>query len=231
MFPYFTGFFRGWHLKIQRKRNKLFHISLFIRLRRQKMSGRPKNTKRNSKPILDQQFKILKSYINGMETFQTTKTKWIRSLEILFMTGMRVSEILEIRVKAIKEAIEKGELSVFVKKQNIIRHIPLSAKSVKILKTLIDGETDVDGYFIHRRNCVRGKLNANCFTKEFNDLIQTVLGENYSSHSFRKGIITEMGCNGVNPKLIQKFISHKNVATTLNYINPTSDDIRNALLR
>ena len=195
------------------------------------MSGRPKNTKRNSKPILNPQYKILKSYINGLETFQTTKIKWIRSLEILFMSGMRVSEILEIRIKAIKEAIDKGELSVFVKKQNIIRHIPLSAKSVKILKTLINGESDMDGYFIHRRNCVRGKLNPNGFTKEFNDLIQRVLGENYSSHSFRKGIITEMGTNGINPKIIQHFISHKNVATTLNYINPTSDDIRNALLR
>ena len=195
------------------------------------MSGRPKNTKRNSKPVLEQQYKILKSYINGLETFQTTKTKWIRSLEILYMCGMRVSEILDIRIKAIKEAIDKGELSVFVKKQNIIRHIPLSTKSVKILKSLIDGESDMDGYFIHKRNTVRGKLNVNCFTKEFNDLIQTVLGENYSSHSFRKGIITEMGTNGINPKIIQHFISHKNISTTLNYINPTSDDIRNALLR
>jgi len=195
------------------------------------MSGRPKNTKRNSKPVLEQQYKILKSYINGLDTFQTTKIKWIRSLEILFMSGMRVSEILEIRIKAIKEAIDKGELSVFVKKQNIIRHIPLSTKSVKILKSLIDGESDMDGYFIHKRNTVRGKLNVNCFTKEFNDLIQTVLGENYSSHSFRKGIITEMGTNGINPKIIQHFISHKNISTTLNYINPTSDDIRNALLR
>ncbi len=195
------------------------------------MSGRPKNTKRNSKPILNHEYKILKSYIIGMDTFHTTKTKWVRSLQLLYMTGMRVSEILEIRIKAIKEAIDKGELSVFLKKQNIIRHIPLSTKSVKILKNLLDGESDMDGYFIHKRNTVRGKLNANCFTKEFNDLIQTVLGGNYSSHSFRKGIITEMGTNGINPKIIQHFISHKNVSTTLNYINPTSDDIRNALLR
>jgi integrase/recombinase XerD len=195
------------------------------------MRGRPKNTKRNSKPILNQQYKILKSYINGLDTFQTTKTKWIRSLEILFMSGMRVSEILDIRIKSIIDAIDNGELSIYVKKQKIIRHIPLSDKSVKILKRLIDGETDVDGYFIHRRNCVKGKLNPNGFTKEFNDLIQTVLGDNYSSHSFRKGIITEMGTNGINPKIIQHFISHKNISTTLNYINPTTDDIRNALLR
>ena len=193
--------------------------------------GRPKNTKRNSNPILEKQYKILKSYINGIQTFQTTKTKWLRSLEILYMTGMRVSEVLEIKVRDVQNAINKGELSVFVKKQQIIRHIPISEKSAKILTTLIEGETDMDAYLIHKRNCVRSKLNSNCFTKEFNDLIQTVLDENYSSHSFRKGIITEMGVSGINPKIIQHFIAHKNVSTTLNYIKPTADDIRNALLR
>ena len=43
---------------------------------------RPKNTQRNSKPILEREYKILKSYINGLETFETTKIKWLRSLEI-----------------------------------------------------------------------------------------------------------------------------------------------------
>ena len=195
------------------------------------MRGRPKNTKRNSNPILEKQYKILKSYINGIQTFQTTKTKWLRSLEILYMTGMRVSEVLEVRVMDVKNAIDKGELTVFVKKQQIVRHIPISEKSAKILSALIEGETDMDGYLIHKRNSVRSKLNSNGFTKELNDLIQTVLGENYSSHSFRKGIITEMGVSGINPKIIQHFIAHKNVSTTLNYIKPTADDIRNALLR
>lgn len=195
------------------------------------MCGRKKGSVRNSKPILEREYKILKSYINGLETFQTTKTKWLRSLEILYMSGMRVSEILDIKIKDIMDGIQKGELSVFVKKQNIIRHIPLSEKSVRILKKLIDGETDMDGYFIHKRNSVRNNLNPIGFTKDFNQLIQMVLGKNYSTHSFRKGIITEMGVNGINPKIIQHFVSHKNISTTLNYINPTSDDIRNCLMR
>jgi len=92
------------------------------------------------------------------------------------MSGMRVSEILDVKIKDIKDGIEKSELSVFVKKQNIIRHIPLSDKSVKTLKRLIDDEADIDGYLIHKRNNVRCSLNANGFTKEFNDLIQLVLG-------------------------------------------------------
>ena len=195
------------------------------------MAGRPKNSQRNSKPILESQYKILKSYINGLDTFQTTKTKWLRSLELLYMTGMRVTEILNLKISDIQNAIEKDELSVFIQKQQIIRHIPLSEKSVKILKKLIENESDLENYFLHKRNRTKSTLNPNGFTKEFNDLIQIVLGDNYSSHSFRKGIITEMGVSGINPKIIQHFIAHKNVSTTLNYIKPTSDDIRNALLR
>ena len=194
--------------------------------------GRPKNSQRNSKPILEPQYKILKSYINGLDTFETTKVKWLRTLEMLYMTGMRITEVLDLKISDVQNAIDKAELSVYVKKQQIIRHIPLSEKSVKVLKKLIENESDTESYFIHKRNNTKSTLNPNSFTKEFNDLIQTVLNDdNYSSHSFRKGIITELGVKGVNPKIIQHFIAHKNVSTTLNYIKPTSDDIRNALLR
>ena len=193
--------------------------------------GRPKNTNKNSKPILEKEFSILKSYVNGLETFETTKSKWIRSLELLFMSGLRVSEILEIRIKDIQNGIDNSELSVFVKKQKIIRHIPLSPKSVNILKRLIKDETDMDGYFIHKRNSKRSNLNPNGFTKELNDLLQLVLGKDYSSHSFRKGLITQMSMKGINPRLTQAFIGHRNVTTTLNYYKPTTEDIRNSLVR
>ena len=193
--------------------------------------GRPLNTNKNSKPILDKEFSILKSYVNGLETFETTKSKWIRSLELLFMSGLRVSEILDIRIKDIQNGIDNSELSVFVKKQKIIRHIPLSLKSVNILKRLIKDETDMDGYFIHKRNSKRNNLNPNGFTKEFNDLLQLVLGKDYSSHSFRKGLITQMSMKGINPRLTQAFIGHRNVTTTLNYYKPTTEDIRNSLVR
>ena len=193
--------------------------------------GRPKNTNKNSKPILEKEFLILKSYVNGLETFETTKSKWTRSLELLFMSGLRVSEILDIRIKDIQSGIEKSELSVFVKKQKIIRHIPLSPKSVNILKRLIKDETDIDGYFIHKRNSKRSNLNPNGFTKEFNDLLQLVLGKDYSSHSFRKGLITQMSMKGINPKLTQTFIGHRNVTTTLNYYKPTVNEVRECLVR
>ncbi len=193
--------------------------------------GRPYHTNRNSKPILELEYKILKSYINGLDTFETTKVKWLRSVEMLYMSGLRVSELLEIKIKDIQDGIDKGELSVFIKKQKIIRHIPLSKKSISILKKLIDNETDTESYFIHKRNNGRNNLNHIGFTKDFNQLIQLVLGKEFSTHSFRKGLITEFSKKGINPKITQTFIGHRNVTTTLNYYKPTVEDVRECLVR
>jgi len=193
--------------------------------------GRPYHTNRNSKPILEIEYKILKSYINGLDTFETTKVKWLRSVEMLYMSGLRVSELLEIKIKDIQNGIDKGELSVFIKKQKIIRHIPLSKKSISILKKLIDNETDTESYFIHKRNNGRNNLNHIGFTKDFNQLIQLVLGKEFSTHSFRKGLITEFSKKGINPKITQTFIGHRNVTTTLNYYKPTVEDVRECLVR
>ena len=195
------------------------------------MCWRPKLSNRNSKPILDREFQILKYYIGGLDTFDTTKTKWLRSIEFLFLSGLRVSEVLNLKIKDIKNGILKGEISVYISKQNIIRDIPLSANSIRVLKNLIKNENDDDAYFIHKRNNKRSKLNPNGYTKDFNDLIQFALGKEYSSHSFRKGIIYSMSKKGISPKITQIFVGHRNVTTTLNYYNPTVEDVRECLVR
>jgi integrase len=64
-----------------------------------------------------------------------------------------------------------------------------------------------------------------------NKHMKKVLGDRFTSHSFRQGLLTEMGAKSVNPKIIQHFIGHKSIKTTLNYITPTKDDIQNALVR
>lgn len=194
--------------------------------------GRPRHTQKNSKPILEREYKLLLTYANGIQTFETTKTKWIRTIEILYMTGLRVSEILNIRVKDIRDAIEHSELKVYISKQNIIRHIPLSQKSITVLKKLIQHDSDPESFLIHKRNMKRTRLTSVSFTYELNQFIQTALNSSdYSSHSFRKGIITHMSQKGINPKITQTFIGHKNVTTTLNYYRPTTEDVRECLVR
>ena len=74
-------------------------------------------------------------------------------------------------------------------------------------------------------------INHDVFIKQVNSKIQEVLGSGYTSHSFRQGLISEMGAKGINAKIIAKFIGHSDVKTTMHYIKPTDDDLRNAMIR
>ena len=64
-----------------------------------------------------------------------------------------------------------------------------------------------------------------------NKYMKSILGDNFTSHSFRQGLITEMGSQNINPRVIQSYIGHRNVSTTLNYIKPTENDVKNSLVR
>ena len=74
-------------------------------------------------------------------------------------------------------------------------------------------------------------ISHDVFIKQVNAIMKSILGEGYTSHSFRQGLITEMGSKGVNVKIISKFIGHSDVKTTMRYIKPTDDDVRGAMVR
>ena len=61
--------------------------------------------------------------------------------------------------------------------------------------------------------------------------MKSILGAGYTSHSFRQGLISEMGAKGINAKIISKFIGHSDVKTTMHYIKPTDDDVKGAMIR
>ena len=74
-------------------------------------------------------------------------------------------------------------------------------------------------------------INNIVFIQQINSTIKNILGKGYSSHSFRQGLITEMGSKSINIKIISQFVGHKNVSTTMGYIKPTDDQIINSLVR
>jgi len=63
----------------------------------------------------------------------------------------------------------------------------------------------------------RTSINNIVFIQQVNKTIKEILGEGYSSHSFRQGLITEMGSKSINIKIISQFVGHKNVSTTMGY--------------
>jgi integrase len=77
----------------------------------------------------------------------------------------------------------------------------------------------------------RTGINPIVFIAQVNQVMKGILGNGYTSHSFRQGLITEMGSRSINTKIISKFIGHSDVKTTMRYINPTDEDLQKAMIR
>lgn len=69
------------------------------------------------------------------------------------------------------------------------------------------------------------------YIQQVNKYMNYVLGDGFTSHSFRQGLLSDLGAKGVNIKIMSKFIGHSDVKTTLRYVQPTDEDIMMNLIR
>jgi integrase/recombinase XerD len=150
----------------------------------------------------------------------------------LYFSGCRLNELSQLTVKNIKQILETNETT-------IISH---KVKEERILYFSDLGKKELSKYFIFNNECEHNlvitawgkskqQLHHISLIQTVNKYIQSVLGDQYSSHSFRSGIITDMATKSVNPKIIQSYIGHRNINTTLRYVKPSELDIKNALVR
>lgn len=194
-----------------------------------------KVTKRIKENITHTEYKKLMNGIRGNEAIRNnTKSNLLRTCTILYYCGLRVNELQELRIKNIRELIETGTTKILLPKTNTERKLYITNDFRKELVKLFDLETEDDlNRVITKGNSKqkRDGINTITFISMVNEHLKEILGSGYTSHSFRQGIITEMGSKGINVKLISKYIGHRNVETTLGYIKPTDEDIVNCLVR
>jgi len=186
--------------------------------------------------VTQREYTILMNFVRGDEKMrENTKLNILRTFTLLYYTGMRVNETQELLIKHIKELLEKGFVKFETKKTSTERKLYLSSDDFKkdLLK-VFDFEAEDDENKVIAKGSNKNKrtgISPIVFITKINSIMKEALGSGYTSHSFRQGILTEMGSKSVNVKVISKFIGHKDVKTTLRYINPTDDDILNSLIR
>lgn len=194
-----------------------------------------KTTKRIKENITLTEYKKLMNSIRGNEAIRNnTQRNMLRTFTILYYCGLRVNELQELRIKNIRELIETGTTKILLPKTNTERKLYSTHDFKKELVKLFDFEIEHDlNRVITKGNSTYKKdgINTVTFISMVNQHLKEILGNGYTSHSFRQGIITEMGSKGINVKIISKYIGHKNVETTLGYINPTDNDIVKCLVR
>lgn len=150
----------------------------------------------------------------------------------LYYSGLRVNEITQIKFSSISQIIKSGETVVVSHKTKMERVLYFSESAIKEIKKYFPyTEYELNNYCITSWGNPKKTFHEISLIQLVNKYMKQVLGAGYTSHSFRQGLITEMGSRSVNPKIIQSFIGHKNINTTLGYIKPTDEDIKRALVR
>jgi integrase len=189
-------------------------------------------TKRIKKSITEKEYKLLISHTKGDDSLKEFNRK--RLLQIfclLFYSGARINELSQIKYKHIYEITKTGETVIITHKTKNERILYFSERAIKELKKYFDPNEDNNNYVIASWNDQKTRLHEISLINLVNKYMKKVLGRGYTSHSFRQGLLTEMGSRSINPKIIQSFIGHSDVKTTLRYIKPTAEDVKMALVR
>lgn len=189
-----------------------------------------KAVKRIKESIGKDEYKKLLHFINNDKSIKdSSRVNLLRAFTVLYYTGMRLNELQQMRISHIQELLENGECKIDLPKTSTQRKLFASREFKKELKPLFYDELQSDD--IDRRIITKKSTNSAVFIKQVNSKIKEILGSGYTSHSFRQGLITQMGAKGINVKIISKFIGHSDVKTTIGYMKPTDDDIKGVMIR
>ncbi|MDD4330673.1 MAG: site-specific integrase [Aliarcobacter sp.] len=200
-----------------------------------KIFNEKKEFKKIKENITEVEYKKLMSFVRGNETLRSnTKQNLLRTFTILFFTGLRLNEVQELKIIDIKNLLQNGNVKIDISKTFTQRKLYLTNSFQKELLKLFDFKNELDENKVISKGSDKNKktsINKIVFIQQVNKTIKEILGEGFSSHSFRQGLITEMGSKSINIKIISQFVGHKNISTTMGYIKPTDEQIRGALVR
>ncbi len=191
-----------------------------------------KPIKRIKENITEAEYKKLVYGVQGNDRLKEyTKQNLIRAFTLLYFTGLRLNEVQELTMGHIKELLEQESTKLILSKTKSERKLYAGTAFKKALQKYVSLEGEPKSPVIGKGSNASESLHPISFIAQVNAVIKSILGEGYTSHSFRQGLITEMGSKGVNVKIIAKFIGHSDVKTTMRYIKPTDDDVRGAMVR
>lgn len=142
-------------------------------------------------------------------------------LEVLFATGMRISELTSLNRSHID-----GSGRIFItgkgKKQRFVYLTPRAMKQLDVY--LKQRQDDFAALFIPYRGENSGKTNRRISTnylqmkiKQYRELLR--INVPTSAHSLRHGFATYLAESGANPAAIQVLLGHESLDTTTRYVH------------
>lgn len=180
-----------------------------------------KTVKKNSQVAeLDEFVKLLQF----PSTFEKNRLIGLRNramLEVLFSTGMRISELINLKIKQIDKA---GRIFVLGKGKKE-RFVYLTPRAKEHLEAYLGTRTDNSPFtFVPYRGQNSADLDRKISPvylqttiKKYRELLDINLP--ISAHSLRHGFATYLAEAGANPAAIQVLLGHESLETTTRYVH------------
>ena len=189
--------------------------------------ARPFGKTKAKKAIRKADFEKLLDFVgkNKMMNYPT-RSKLKIAYTLLYCTGCRISEIVNFTKEDLEYMVKFKEFSLSNStKTKSARLIEFSDSQLILLEKIIPKETG----FLFKKNNSFEAMSITGLTTICNQYIQIALGELYSSHGFRRNMITQILHKTGRIKLAQQHRGHKSPSTTTRYDTPADGEIRNTL--
>jgi len=150
--------------------------------------------------------------------------------KVLFYTGMRVSELINLQIKDIDfkdRILTVSNKEDFTTKSKRERIIPLNDISYSILEKYRGNSINPNQY-LFTKNLV--KFNKDYISKTFKAVIRKLnLSEDLHLHSLRHSFCSNLVNKGVNLYTVKELAGHQDLKTTQIYSHLQTDSLRQAI--
>ena len=202
-------------------------------IRKQARANRKRLPKRD--PMTGEIYKKLIQAAEG-PTYIHVRTRV--ALCILAVTGIRINELLPLKVNQLQTLIEENWIAIDRSKRGPSNHKAFLTKEGK--KIINDRQKDFkfiflmkepDSYLFTAESNHSKQLGRVVITKDVNKIMRQVSEQlpdkpNITSHSFRIGYITQLWKDSKDIEFVKQIIGHRNLDTTSAYIKELSDQER-----
>ena len=202
-------------------------------IRKQTRANRKRLPKRD--PMTAQIYKELIKEAEG-PTYLNARLRL--ALCLLGVTGIRINELLNIKVSDLTTLIQEDWIAIDRSKRGPSNHKAFLTKEGK--KIIQDRKKDfqfiflmkeLDAYLFTSESDHFKKLRREAITRDVNKVMRLVSKQlpgqpNVTSHSFRIGYITQLWKDSKDIEFVKQTVGHRKLDTTSAYVNQLSDQER-----
>lgn len=185
--------------------------------------------------------KKLPKYLNYEEmerllnSIDTSELEGIRDrliIELLYSTGIRVSELVNIKIKDIK--IKENQINI-LGKGNKERIVLFGEKAKEMIKIYLNAYKEFFKGNILNEYLLINKKGKQLSTNKIELIVKDVLRKsalklNISPHTLRHTFATHMLDSGADLKSVQELLGHENLKTTAIYTHVSNERLKNVFI-